>query len=140
MRLLLDTNIFVYLVNEPDLLTPDVLALLEDCEHLKYISTVSVQELITSYRTKKLLANWFSTERELVDYIYDSPKWEVEQVDYGALVKLADLRINMVQDHRDPNDHMIIAQAIAHRMTLVSSDTKFPFYRQQGLRLVENRF
>jgi hypothetical protein len=23
-------------------------------------------------------------------------------------------------------------------MTLVSSDTKFPFYRKQGLRLVEN--
>ena len=29
-------------------------------------------------------------------------------------------------------------QAISHRMTLVSSDTKFAFYRKQGLRLIEN--
>jgi PIN domain nuclease of toxin-antitoxin system len=43
-----------------------------------------------------------------------------------------------VQDHKDPFDHIIIAQAISHKMTLVSSDTKFPFYRKQGLRLIEN--
>ena len=33
---------------------------------------------------------------------------------------------------------VIIAQAISHRMTLISSDTKFPFYRKQGLDLIVN--
>jgi len=33
---------------------------------------------------------------------------------------------------------IIIAQAISHRMTLISSDTKFPFYRKQGLDLIVN--
>ena len=46
--------------------------------------------------------------------------------------------VYMVSDHNDPFDHIIIAQAISHKMTLVSSDTKVPFYRKQGLRLVEN--
>ncbi|KWW24264.1 MAG: hypothetical protein F082_1872 [bacterium F082] len=32
-----------------------------------------------------------------------------------------------------------MSQAISHRMTLVSSDTKFPFYRKQGLALIENK-
>lgn len=140
MRLLLDTNIFVYVVNEPDSLTSDVLAMLEDCENLKYISTVSIQELITKYRTRGLLTNRFRTERDMVEYIYNSQDFAVDPVDYGALVTLADLRINIAQEHKDPNDHLIIAQAIAHRMTLISSDTKFKFYRQQGLMLVENRF
>ena len=32
----------------------------------------------------------------------------------------------------------MVSDPISHKMTLVSSDTKFPFYRKQGLRLVEN--
>ena len=51
---------------------------------------------------------------------------------------LAALQINEAQEHKDPFDHIIIAQAISHKMMLVSSDTKFPFYRKQGLRLIEN--
>lgn len=139
MRLLLDTNIFVFMVNEPESLTRDVMALLEDYDNLIYISTTSIAELITSYRTKGLFKKKWSSEREMVEYIYNGQKWSVDYIDYGTLIALADLRINNAQNHRDPNDHLIIAQAIAHRMTLVSSDAKFPFYRKQGLRLVENR-
>ncbi len=35
------------------------------------------------------------------------------------------------------SDHIIISHAITERMTLISSDTKFPFYRNQGLELIE---
>ena len=38
-----------------------------------------------------------------------------------------------------PFDHIIISQAISHKMTLISSDTKFPYYRKQGLDLIENK-
>jgi PIN domain nuclease of toxin-antitoxin system len=37
----------------------------------------------------------------------------------------------------DPSDHIIIAHAITERLTLLSSDEKFPFYRNQGLELIE---
>ena len=47
------------------------------------------------------------------------------------------LRLNFGQDHRDPSDHMIIAHAITERLPLLSSDDKFPFYREQGLDLIE---
>lgn len=36
MRLLLDTNIYVYMVSDMDSLTLDVRAVLEDVENLKY--------------------------------------------------------------------------------------------------------
>lgn len=44
---------------------------------------------------------------------------------------------DIIDDHRDPSDHIIISHAITERMALMSSDTKFPFYRNQGLELIE---
>lgn len=67
MRLLLDTNIYVYMVNDIESLTKNVRTLLEDYDNL-----------------------------------------------------------------------IIIAQDLSHKMTLVSSDTKFAYYRNQGLDLIEN--
>ena len=37
----------------------------------------------------------------------------------------------------DPSDHIIISHAITEHLTLLSSDQKFPFYRDQGLDLIE---
>ena len=48
------------------------------------------------------------------------------------------LRINTAMNHKDPSDHVIIAHAMTLGMTLVSSDTRFPYYRRQGLDFVFN--
>jgi PIN domain nuclease of toxin-antitoxin system len=52
--------------------------------------------------------------------------------------RYARLEINEAQKHYDPSDHIIIAHAITMNMPLISSDRKFPFYREQGLDLVSN--
>ena len=49
------------------------------------------------------------------------------------------LRINSAMGHKDPSDHIIISHAITNRLPLISSDHKFPFYRKQGLDLIENK-
>ena len=49
----------------------------------------------------------------------------------------ANLIINEAQEHYDPSDHIIIAHAITEKLTLLSSDHKLPFYRSQGLELIE---
>ena len=51
----------------------------------------------------------------------------------------ARLRINETQEHNDPSDHVIISHAITSRMPLISADTRFPWYRSQGLELVSNK-
>lgn len=139
MRLLLDTNIYVYMVNDRMSLTKDVCAYLEDPENLKYLSIVSLQKLITAFRTKKLLSNLWKTEAEMISFVLNDPSVEIDNTDVGVIRTLAALQINEAQEHKDPFDHIIISQAISHKMTLVSSDTKFSFYRKQGLRLIENR-
>ena len=48
----------------------------------------------------------------------------------------SDLEINLSQKHKDPSDHVIISHAITERLPLLSSDSKFKFYRKQGLDFV----
>jgi len=41
--------------------------------------------------------------------------------------------------NNDPSDHVIIAHAITNRIPLISDDSKFEFYRNQGLELIVNK-
>ena len=54
MRYLIDTNIFVYLALDIEMLSRDVKAILEEPDTLLYISAESVRELIVGYRNKGL--------------------------------------------------------------------------------------
>jgi hypothetical protein len=36
------------------------------------------------------------------------------------------------------SDHLIISHALCNGIPLISDDDKFPFYRGQGLELIEN--
>ena len=51
----------------------------------------------------------------------------------------ARLQLNELQEHYDPSDHLIIATALCQGIPLISADRKFPFYRGQGLELIENK-
>ena len=44
----------------------------------------------------------------------------------------------LYDDHRDPNDHMVIAQSISDRIPLISSDRKFSRYERYGLDFIFN--
>ncbi|MCR4919726.1 MAG: PIN domain-containing protein [Prevotella sp.] len=126
------------MVSDRKSLTEDVCAYLEAPENLKYLSIVSLQELITAFRTKKLLSNLWKTEAEMISFVLNDPSVEIDNTDVNVIRTMAALQINEAQGHKGPFDHIIISQAISHKMTLVSSDTKFPYYRKQGLRLIEN--
>jgi PIN domain nuclease of toxin-antitoxin system len=47
-------------------------------------------------------------------------------------------KLPMLGDHRDPNDRLIIAQAISDRVPLISSDRKFAQYARYGLDFIFN--
>ena len=51
----------------------------------------------------------------------------------------AHMENNEAQGHKDPSAHVIIAHAITEHLPLISSDTRFGFYRSQGLDLVFNQ-
>ena len=128
MRYLIDTNIFVYAVIDRDSLDRDVTAILQEPDTVLYMSAESVRELIVGYRNKGLCSKrWKSVEAM------------VTSIKKEHMQTYARLEINEAQGHKDPSDHVIIAHAITEHLPLISSDTRFEFYRTKGLDLIFNK-
>ncbi len=138
MRYLIDTNIFIYMMVEPDKLSSDVDAILRDYDNVLYMSIESLKELVLAYRNKGLWANVWNSEFEMVQSIKES-SIVLLPIKYEHIQTYAKMTLNEVQGHKDPSDHIIIAQALTEKIPLISSDSRFEFYRSQGLDLVFNK-
>ncbi len=139
MRYLLDTNIFLFLATDRDLLDKNVADILLDYENVLCMSAESVKELVVAFHNKGLgTKNWNDCE-DLVKSISRDFDIHILPVDENVVQTYSRLIRNEIQNHKDPSDHVIISHAISLRMPLISSDTKFAFYRQQGLDLIENK-
>jgi PIN domain nuclease of toxin-antitoxin system len=133
-RYLLDTNIAIYfLFNKPELETY-VYDILDSYNGQIFLSTISVQEIIHLYTRDKITTHWKRPEEILPTL--DATGWELLPVKRDHLATFATL--NPKFGHNDPSDHVIISQAIAERLTLISSDMAFEFYTTQGLSLLFN--
>ena len=138
MRYLLDTHIFIWYAKEQDNLSSDVANIVFDYENELLMSMESVKELLVLYRTKRLFQKYWSSPISMIDSIQRQYGIRIILPDMEVMRVMAKLEINEVQEHNDPSDHVIIAQAITMKLPLISSDHKFPFYRNQGLDLVYN--
>ena len=138
MRYLLDTNIFVYLASDKAYLCNDVATILSDYDSVLYMSAESVKELIVAFRTKKLLSKQWKSERDMLTAIEEEFYIKILPVTMSHMETYADMQLNENEGHKDPSDHVIIAQAITENIPLISSDTRFPFYQRQGLELIFN--
>ena len=137
MRYLIDTNIFVYMSNDPDSLSRDVRAIVEDYDSILYISVESMKELIVAYRSKRLCSKYWKSEKDMISFLRNS-QFVLLPIKPEHMQTYSEMQINEAQGHYDPSDHVIIAQAMTERIPLISSDRRFEFYRQQGLDLVFN--
>ena len=138
MRYLLDTSIYIFRITDKDRLSRNVRAILEDPDNTFYLSVESVRELIVLFRKKRYLFRFWKTTKEMVDDIETNRFIKILPLKKEHLETYARLKINDVQDHNDPSDHIIISHAITERIPLISSDTRFPFYTNQGLDLIYN--
>lgn len=104
---------------------------------MPYISFETARELVVHFNNKRLLSKHWQTAKQMLFSIQQDYGIEILPLRRDTAFTYADLQLNEEQDHRDPSDHIIIAHAITERLTLLSSDEKFPFYRNQGLELIE---
>ncbi len=135
---MIDTNILYYLIEDKSSLTKDVRAIVDDYDTTLYTSAESVKELVVAHRSKKLLANRWNKAEDIVTALSTDSNIIILPVDSYVVNRMAKLQINEAENHYDPSDHIIIAHAITMGMPLISSDRKFPFYKNQGLDLVTN--
>jgi len=138
MRYLLDTNIFIYRATDFDLVNNDVQTLLNEPDAQLYISSVSVMEMVVGYNNRSFDTRRWKSAEEMVRSIKEEFYIDILPFKEEHLLTFAKLRANIAKGHKDPFDHMIISHAITEDMTLVSSDSRFPFYRRQGLKLLYN--
>lgn len=138
MRYLLDTNVFIYLILDTDSLSKDVRAIIDDYDNSFYLSSESVKELIVGFNNGKLVSHYWDNASDMVKDITARYCVNILPVGEKQMEMYARLRLNVAEDHRDPSDHVIISHAINDHLPLISSDSKFLFYRNQGLELIFN--
>ena len=137
MRLMLDTCAIIDLLTDMETLGKGAMALIDDPENELFASAESMRELVVHFNNKRLLNRHYKTSEEVLRVVEEELDIEFLPVRRDVGYAYSRLRLNFGQDHRDPSDHMIIAHAITERLPLLSSDDKFPFYREQGLDLIE---
>jgi len=137
MRYLIDTIIFTQMVNESDLLSNDVRNIIGNYENIIYVSSESIKEFVHLVQNGKIVPRKEIRSLDIFDLIENTLGFNIKYVGKEHLRTLANLEL--VENHNDPSDRLIISQAITEKMPLISSDTKFPKYRKHGLDLIYNR-
>jgi PIN domain nuclease of toxin-antitoxin system len=123
VKLLIDTHVFLWLMTAPDRLAPTVRAVCEDTANTLVLSVVSLWEMQIKCGLGKLSLHL--PLRQLVH----------EQVEQGPFELLAIVAEHVFAldalpaHHQDPFDRLLIAQAAAERIRLVSQDRKIEAYR-----------
>ncbi len=119
MKLLLDTRTLLFWLDDDDRLGPKAQELIADPANDVLVSAASFWEIAVKTRIGKLEADigeiLEATER-------DGFRWL--GIDPPHLAALATLPAH----HRDPFDHLLIAQAIAENATFMSADTNASKY------------
>lgn len=139
MRYYLDTNILVFLITgQKDEICRDVKESIFGYENRIMTSSVCVHELIHLYQIGKLPFKKGVKAPLPSDVLAWLEDMGIEMVVMDKRHQQRFSELSMQSGHHDPNDRLIIAQAIADKIPLISSDRKFEWYRKQGLDFVFN--
>ena len=139
MRYLIDTCIFIHYATDRELLSRDVLALLQDYDTVVCMSAESIRELIIQHNNGKLVSKYWKTSEQMIDDVRNKYFIEILPLAEEHIRTYSRLSLNRAQDHKDPSDHVIISHAITERIPLISDDSKFDYYEKQGLNLIVNK-
>ena len=122
MNILIDTQSIIWFSENNNQLSLTARSLMEDTNNICFVSMASFWEMSIKINLGKLTINGLS----LSEFIE-----EVSENDFKTL----DIRLNHILEnerlplfHRDPFDRLIIAQAIAENMPVISSDAAFDLY------------
>jgi PIN domain nuclease of toxin-antitoxin system len=122
MRLLLDTHIFIWLIDGNPNLSQTARQAIEDENNTLHLSIVSLWEITIKTSLGKLeLA--IPLEQIVINFILPSGI-EILPIHIPHLLLLQTLPFH----HRDPFDRLLISQAKSETLTLVSQDRMFEQY------------
>ncbi|MDE2717563.1 MAG: type II toxin-antitoxin system VapC family toxin [Chloroflexota bacterium] len=122
MRLLLDTVVFIWLVDGNTRLVESARAAITDPANELYLSAASAWEIAIKYELGRLRLrvppHEYVVEQRRLHRINSLPITEESTLQVGKLPGL----------HRDPFDRILVAQAIVEGLTIVTSDRLVSMY------------
>ncbi|XAZ82030.1 type II toxin-antitoxin system VapC family toxin (plasmid) [Fibrella sp. ES10-3-2-2] len=124
MRLLLDTHILLWVLEEHPSLSTQARDLIQDTANEVFVSSASLFEIAIKTRIGKL-----HTQRTTSDVVR-----ELDQTLAIQLLPILATHLDAYQvlplyeDHRDPFDRLLLATAQVEQLTLISDDEKFERY------------
>lgn len=123
MNLLLDTHIFLWALSNTDKLSSETIKLIQNEDNIVFVSVATLWELQIKKSLGKIkLPKLF--EESIPQYGY-----EILNVNLNHVSKLN----NLPMIHRDPFDRMLIAQAKAEHLSLVTKDQDILKYNKVTL-------
>lgn len=121
MRLLLDTHIILWLAGEPDKLSVEARALLLDVSNKLYFSAASIWEIVIK---RGLGRDDFKVDPQRLrkQLVINGYEEIAISSDHALAVELLPML------HKDPFDRILIAQARAEGMLLLTADNQISLY------------
>jgi PIN domain nuclease of toxin-antitoxin system len=132
MRILIDTHIAIWLINESSDLSRNLRERITEYGNQVYISIESLHELVIKVKLKNITLK--QPVSAFVDKLEKEYGIKILAVNKTHVFELDTLSLK--HGHNDPFDHIIISQAINDKLILISLDQNFPFYENQGLKLL----
>ncbi len=127
MKLLLDTQCWLWWFAQPERLNEEVITQIDDESNELWLSVASVWEMGIKVAIGKLPLP------EPLDSYVSSRMVQLGAQSLSITASHAILASALPLHHRDPFDRMLIAQAIAEDMMLVSAD---PMFRQYEVSMI----
>lgn len=117
MKLLLDTHIFLWFINEDNRLSEDKAKAIVNQNNEVFLSVVSIWECVIKYQLGKL-------------QFPESPEIYLPQQRSNHLIKSLNIGENTIKElitlpmlHKDPFDRLIICQSQEYNLKIVTEDT-----------------
>jgi len=122
VKLLLDSNVFVFIVQQPDRLPARARAAIIDPANSRYLSLVTPWELQIKSSLAKL--HFEKPVRDIVQHEVDTGTIQLLPLTLEHIDALS----RLPNHHRDPFDRLLVAQAMHEGLVLVTSDQDIAKY------------
>ncbi|TGL58545.1 type II toxin-antitoxin system VapC family toxin [Leptospira ognonensis] len=127
MKYLLDTQIFIFALENPEMLPPKIRKVLESFESELYVSDVSVWEMIIKASIQKL--KFKSDIKQVITTGYDVLGANDLLIQKSHIFRSMTLPFH----HKDPFDRLLASQALEEDFFFLTTDVIFKKYKVKVL-------
>ncbi len=131
MNYILDTHYVLWTLFEPEKISDNIIKILEDDAHKKYVSSITFWEISLKYSIGKLEFEE-TNPNEIYEKIVESG---FNILEINSQIFTAYFQLPRKEKHNDPFDRILIWQAINEDFTLITKDKMISQYIDNGLKI-----